>query len=111
MRVRSFGFLVVLLILCFPGNAWSHTQGRLSGAEAARAIRRYENNYWKVFPTRESTAVISQCKRYNATHISCLAKVTLRQYWAFSRDWVTLTPKGYVVVHSGHLALYPRPTK
>ena len=94
----------LLIVFCTPAYA---TQRRLSGSEAAHAIRAYEHAYWKELTTLPTPITISQCKRYSATHISCLARIIVDEFWAFSRDWATLSPNGSVVVNPGaHLDMH-----
>lgn len=108
MRASFTGFVAVLILLCVPTVALANASRRLTGAEAAHAIRTYEHNYWDGFTNGQTPITISQCKRYNDTHISCLARTIVEEFWAVSRDWVTLSPGGAILVHPGdHLEMWP----
>jgi len=84
--VRRVLVIVSLLCLCLPAVA--SARGTFLPKEIAeREVVVYEYLYWEDFTMPIS---ISQCRRYNATHVSCLARFELRGYLDFSRDYVSL---------------------
>jgi hypothetical protein len=62
---------------------------------AEREVVVYEYLDWDNFTMPIS---VSRCHRYNATHVSCLARYELNGYLDFSRDYVSLS-HGEPVVH------------
>jgi hypothetical protein len=90
-RVLAVAFLVCV---CLPAGA--SAQGAfLPNETAEREVMVYEYLEWDNFTMPIS---VSQCHRYNATHVSCLARYELDGYLDFSRDYVSLS-HGEPVVH------------
>jgi hypothetical protein len=83
-----------LICVCLPAGASAHG-AFLSKEIAEREVAVYEYLYWDNITMPIS---VSQCHRYNATHVSCLARYELRGYLDFSRDYVSLS-HGEPVVH------------
>ena len=94
------GVLAMLASVSLPAGALA--KGQLSVSGAQQAIKSYERNYWQSFAAI-SSPVLSQCKRDSSTHVSCLAKIKLPQFVAFSRDWATLSSSGSTSVNPGSL--------
>jgi|GEM_PF-2633955 len=88
--------VMLLICLCLPAAA-SAQSGFLSKEVAEQEVMVYEYLYW------ENTTMpisVSQCHRYDATHVSCLARFELNGYVDFSRDYVSLR-QGEPVVDPG----------
>jgi hypothetical protein len=107
MRAGFTGFVAALILVCISTVALANAPRRLTEAQATHAITTYEHSYWEGFTTSKIPITISQCKRYDDTHISCLARTIVEEFWAFSRDWVILSPNGHILVHSGGLQMWP----
>ena len=75
-----------LVCLCLPAGASAHG-AVLPKDIAEREVEVYEYLYWNNFTMPIS---VSQCHRYNATHVSCLARFELNGLLDFSRDYVSL---------------------
>ncbi len=104
-RSGTAGLLAVLSVLSLPPAALGAGRRHLSQAQAEYAITAYEHHYWTVFTKGPIPIRVSQCRRHSATDISCLARTIVEQFWAFSRDWVTLSPHGSIVVSPGGLQM------
>ena len=88
--------LAVALLTCFCLPTGASARGPfLSKVIAEREVAVYEYLYWDNFTMPIS---VSRCHRYNATHVSCLARFELSGYLDFSRDYVSLL-HGEPVVH------------
>jgi hypothetical protein len=88
--------VMVLMCLCLPAAA-SAQSAYLSKEVAGQEVMVYEYLYW------ENTTMpisVTQCHRYDATHVSCLARFELNGYLDFSRDYVSLR-RGEPVVEPG----------
>jgi hypothetical protein len=94
--------IVSLVCLCLPAGASAH--GAVLPKEIAeREVEVYEYLYWDNFTMPIS---VSQCHRYNATHVSCLARFELNGDLDFSRDYVHLH-HGEPVVDPGSFESLP----
>ena len=88
--------LAVALLICFCLPTGASARGAFLSKEIAeREVEVYEYLYWDNFTMPIS---VSRCHRYNATHVSCLARFELNGYLDFSRDYVSLL-HGEPVVH------------
>jgi len=63
-----------------------------------REVMVYEYLYWNDLAMPIS---VSQCHRYNATRVSCLARYELNGYVDFARDYVSLSHGEPVVSPAG----------
>ena len=85
-----------LICFCLPAGALAHG-AFLPKETAEQEVIVYEYLYWDNLTMPIS---VSQCHRYNATHVSCLARYELNGYLDFSRDYVHLS-HGEPVVQPG----------
>jgi len=77
---------MLLIGLCLPAAA--SAQGAYLAKEVAeQEVVVYEYLYWE---NTTMPITVSQCHRYDASHISCLARFELNGYLNFSRDYVSL---------------------
>ena len=73
----------VLLAVCFSFPAAASAYGSfLPKAVAEEEVQVYEYLYWDNFTMPMS---VSQCRRHNATHVSCLARWELDGYIIFAQ--------------------------
>jgi len=80
--------LTVVLLVCLYLPAAVSAHGAFLPKEVAeQEVLVYEYLYWENLNMPIS---VSQCHRYNATHVSCLARYELSGYLDFSRDYVSL---------------------
>ena len=80
--------MIILGAICagmilFPVNA---SATYLHRVEAEAGIILYEEENWKV----NTLVNIDNCHRYNAVHISCIAKWKLGEYEYIVRDYVSI---------------------
>lgn len=94
-----------MLCLCLPAASLAQAQSHLSSSEARQTILTYEHAYWRPFSSGSVPITLSQCKRYSPTRVSCLARITIPGFLAYSRDWVALSPQGVASDNPGGLEM------
>ena len=106
MKKNLIVFLAVFAaMLCLPSIANSTVpieNTKLTVNEAKQEIEVYEFMYWNNIHLQ---ITVSQCHRYNANRISCLAVWKGKEYIAFDRDYVTLHRNGEVIVNPAGLEI------
>ena len=94
--------VVSLACLCLPAGASAHG-AVLTKEVAEREVEVYEYLTFNNFAMPMS---VSQCHRYNATRVSCLARFEVNGDLNFSRDYVHLQ-HGEPVVDPGAFEFLP----